>query len=796
MPRRIHTKESAFTMARMKILLLIICSVLISGGMGYKDYSQWKQFYFVIEMESSAGGISQIFFDTGQGSRQQDSSSLQLRLGFQKYLFPIPESIKSIRFDPIKATSIVSIKNAGIENGVGDKLKIFPVQSFKAIQQINKMDVNEGVLTIQTAEKANDPIIVIGNSSFQDKSSWINYLTQRGWISIGYALLLFAIFMGLVRHQRQISSALKRIEKGIIFRSKKQLFRSFAVWCFVVAFVLPNMFFAETLILLEETTWQKGTAMVPIWFLWLCGIPIFITGLAVAAIHRPFGQLYLIGITATTLVFLKLEYIPFFARLDFTIVLTISLVLVFAVVALIFRENLNRLPSLGFFLILGLLFIAAPLVSAKVEYFRGSESEGDLGLAYCFDQYVDSDPDLLAVFESRTHEETKAQWGKRHFTDIGETKGRRLPPRCKSIWVAGKISFRAKPNLYVLLFDSLIPEKVANTFFGLGSAGYAGLLKEKFHVPAGITLAEKVSTKPSFKRFMWLDMSEANPPYVNFAGEENSPLVEMLRGNGYSVTTGHHAQYWGRPGKYIDKFLILPQSMQDTILCSDPAPGSRGKWKGLGICSNTVYMLMGGSPPNNSQLDRDKWEDLLLQHIIKNSAKSEPGGSIFYTYNPIGHTPPGWDLRAPGKLNWYRKRFVSRSVLAKELIEAVINTLETADPNALLVIAGDHGTYVSRNSKDEGFGLVDKHGVAIGVLKSENVCAKAVGENGFTANRSGYHTLSTVVMSLVECLSDDQTILANWPAEPVFSFDRIGDSWDTFLARNLSDSILEVFKRQ
>jgi len=220
-PKRIHAKEEVFTVARIKILLLIICSLLISGVMTYKDYPKWTQFYFVIEMESSVGGISQIFFDTGQRFRQQDSSSLQLRPGFQKYLFPIPESIKSIRFDPIKSTSIVSIRNAGIENSAGDKLKTFPVQSFKAIQQINEMHVNEGVLTIQTAEEANDPIILIDNSSFQDESSWINYFTQRGWIYyIGCALLLFTIFMGLAMYHQLITVTLKRVVNYFLGISK------------------------------------------------------------------------------------------------------------------------------------------------------------------------------------------------------------------------------------------------------------------------------------------------------------------------------------------------------------------------------------------------------------------------------------------------------------------------------------------------------------------------------------------------------------------------------------------------
>ena len=210
MTRRIHTIGSAFPVTRKKILLSIICSALFSCGVGYKDYLKWKQLYFSIEMESSVGGISQIFFDTGQGSREHDSSRLKVQPGFQKYLFPIPESIKSIRFDPMNKASIVSIKNAGIENGLGDKLKLFSVQSFKAIQQINKIDVSKGVLEIHPVEKGNDPAVAIDNSSFQrQRSRGIDFLTQYAKIYIGYTLLICAMFIGVGMLRRQTSLALR-----------------------------------------------------------------------------------------------------------------------------------------------------------------------------------------------------------------------------------------------------------------------------------------------------------------------------------------------------------------------------------------------------------------------------------------------------------------------------------------------------------------------------------------------------------------------------------------------------------
>lgn len=199
-------------MSRLYKWIILVCALLIAGVFGYKDYSTTNKLYFVIEMSSSANGISQIFYDTGHGIRQQDSSRLQVHLrGFQKYLFPVPASFKSIRFDPIDATSVLSIKNAGIENTTGKLLKKFPTQSFSARQQISRMDAEENVLVIQTIENANDPVTTIEESSFDGESGRLNFLAKRGWIYAGYAILIFTMFTSLAKVHQKIIDALGRL---------------------------------------------------------------------------------------------------------------------------------------------------------------------------------------------------------------------------------------------------------------------------------------------------------------------------------------------------------------------------------------------------------------------------------------------------------------------------------------------------------------------------------------------------------------------------------------------------------
>jgi hypothetical protein len=228
-------------------LLLLILSMLIIGGISYKDYLTSKKLYFVVEVESTANGTSQIFFDTGSGVSQQDSSIVHIqRSSFQKYAFHIPASIKSIRFDPIDVTSVLRIKNASIENGVGDKLKTFTLQSFRAIQQITKMDVNEGVLTIQTIEQANDPLTVIDNSSFESTASWIEFVVKHGWIYAGYALCIFTIFMGLAVCRQKIVEVLERLVNYAVVNPRTAI----TIIGFIAAIVscYPVVFFGKSFV--------------------------------------------------------------------------------------------------------------------------------------------------------------------------------------------------------------------------------------------------------------------------------------------------------------------------------------------------------------------------------------------------------------------------------------------------------------------------------------------------------------------------------------------------------------------
>jgi len=136
-----------------------------------KDYGEYSNLRFVVDAESSQRGCSQIFFDTGNGYNEQESYSAFVEDGgFQQHVYPLPsKEIKSIRFDPVNISAVVKVRNARIENQHGHVIKTFLPEDFERIQQINKVEISNGILTIYVYKNANDPILIIKNSSINNR---------------------------------------------------------------------------------------------------------------------------------------------------------------------------------------------------------------------------------------------------------------------------------------------------------------------------------------------------------------------------------------------------------------------------------------------------------------------------------------------------------------------------------------------------------------------------------------------------------------------------------------------------
>jgi hypothetical protein len=217
--------------SRIAIIIFSLCALLVVGIIVYTEFRDVNQLYFVVDMESSLQGASQVFYDVGHGYNEQDSHVIPLcKKKSKKYIFPLcATEIKSIRFDPINASAVVRIKDAQVENKQGDIIKKFLLRDFKPMQQIDRMKFYNGTLVIYTVENADDPIIQLENSSIKSQGRWTNYIAKRWLILIGYALLSLLVLIGLynfvifVARNKYIVNVARHLKKYISENPKKSI---------------------------------------------------------------------------------------------------------------------------------------------------------------------------------------------------------------------------------------------------------------------------------------------------------------------------------------------------------------------------------------------------------------------------------------------------------------------------------------------------------------------------------------------------------------------------------------------
>lgn len=225
---------------RSIIGVIAVCSLFAAILAVYHDYLDFNTSTFAIEMESSAAGPSQVFYDTGRGYRERESYSLPVQPGeFHKYFFPMTgRSIKSIRFDPLNLSATVRIREATIQNHQGAVIKKIPLRDFRAVQQITAMDVRNGILRIDIAKNADDPILAVENSSVNMKINPKAYWSKRWWLIIG--CILFCLLIPVAIHYFLIfASRDGQVLHTILTRRELLLAALLGLWGIVLLAIVP-----------------------------------------------------------------------------------------------------------------------------------------------------------------------------------------------------------------------------------------------------------------------------------------------------------------------------------------------------------------------------------------------------------------------------------------------------------------------------------------------------------------------------------------------------------------------------
>ena len=308
------------------------------------------------------------------------------------------------------------------------------------------------------------------------------------------------------------------------------------------------------------------------------------------------------------------------------------------------------------------------------------------------------------------------------------------------------ISFHYFPNLYIVSFDAMIPDALAGKFFGerFSKLEYSDYLRSSGAMIFKNVFADRVPTKQSINSLLNLSINpytDGKNQYAYFSGKSDSILYRIFRENGYRVSSGFsQGSYFGAKGSYVDEYL----SSERFPFCK-----FRLDWYYLeffGFCHALDAFK------ERSRVSRTDWVVRVLASIAEKAANKRGRWlSYYYIYDPVGHTPRNFAISNENAILAYKDYFWNQAAKVTPILKELLATVRSKDPDGIILIFGDHGTWLSRDlelDSGEEFWVQDRHGVFAAVVGNPKCRqgAEFVSNHGFT-------TPSLIMSRLLSCLS-------------------------------------------
>ncbi|MYD96043.1 MAG: hypothetical protein F4X98_01475 [Gammaproteobacteria bacterium] len=311
------------------------------------------------------------------------------------------------------------------------------------------------------------------------------------------------------------------------------------------------------------------------------------------------------------------------------------------------------------------------------------------------------------------------------------------------------VTFEETPNIYFVGFDSIAPEAIMRKYMGLETTDFHGVLGREMRRLRNL-FANGDRTTFSFNALMALDqriyLENRNagglPSY--FAGHDLSPLIWLLRLNGYETTSIYQDTFFGREqGPHIDNYVVNRRKALCSLLDEDAR--ALAFW---GYCWTLGTQRLPAT-------ERVRAGDFLVQQL--SAIDRESPQFVIAHFGLPGHTPKIFDYNNKSDMERFLPEFVRGFNTAAIYLEQIIEHLRANDPDAILFVFGDHGAWLSRGVDVEdnpAFFLQDRFGILGGVYPRDRCAAELDAAEG-----KGYATSLDVVHAIIECLSDGQSPL-------------------------------------
>ena len=144
------------------------------------------------------------------------------------------------------------------------------------------------------------------------------------------------------------------------------------------------------------------------------------------------------------------------------------------------------------------------------------------------------------------------------------------------------------------------------------------------------------------------------------------------------------------------------------------------------------------------------------ERITKVNADDKPQFVMAHLYAP-GHAGNSFRYDDAEQFEEFRAVYIDWSERAARYLDLIIRHLEENDPDAILLVYGDHGLFLSQGLQfedDPGFVFQDHYGILGGVYPRDT-CARWFDE----ASSQGYMTILDAVHALLRCLSGGESLL-------------------------------------
>src|SRR5947209_11988066 len=136
--------------------ILVAALLVLGAAISRRD----THYELRVEVSSSVNSQAQLFYDIGQGYREENSSTQAVAASsdgrFQQLAFPLPtQTIYALRFDPMNAAGRFAIRDIQIRSRRGTVLRIRP-SNVQPLNQIAQIQTEGNQVEVTTTAAAND----------------------------------------------------------------------------------------------------------------------------------------------------------------------------------------------------------------------------------------------------------------------------------------------------------------------------------------------------------------------------------------------------------------------------------------------------------------------------------------------------------------------------------------------------------------------------------------------------------------------------------------------------------------